>query len=130
MAKEDINEKFDAKVQELEEKLPQMPIAICAETTLASVLDILGIDNYLFHNLAIPLAGGLSGFTSSGGWRGACGVVTGGCAAIGVIVGGHEKMDMNKTMKSMSLARKYAAEYEREFGSVVCQELCGFDWSD
>src|SRR5271157_575867 len=130
MAQEDINAKFDAKIQELEERLPQVPLYDCAEETLTTVLDVLGIDNYLFHNLAMPFVGGTGGYNSASGWRGACGAIIGGCAAIGVILGGHEKMDIHDFMKPMSRAAKYAGEFEKEFGTVVCNELCGYDFSN
>ncbi len=122
---------FDKKIKELEELLPTLKEGInCAELTLTSVLDILGIDNYLFHNLAIPLAAGFGGYKSKEGWQGACGAVCGGCAAIGVIMGGHERMDNDMMLETALKAAQFAKEFEKEFGTVVCSELCGFDFSE
>jgi C_GCAxxG_C_C family probable redox protein len=127
---EDIQTKFDKKVKELEETLPNLTEGIsCGELTLSSVLEVLDVDSYLFHNIAKPLSGGFGGYKSKSGWMGACGAVAGGCAAIGVIMGGKEKMD-NETMADAYLrAAKFCSEFEKQFGTVVCSELCGYDFS-
>ncbi|MFW9823021.1 MAG: hypothetical protein ACFFE4_08810, partial [Candidatus Thorarchaeota archaeon] len=79
MTIEDINSRFDAKVKELEDYLPDMKSgANCAELTLTSVLQVLKMDNYIFHNIIKPLAGGFGGYKSKEGWMGACGAVAGG----------------------------------------------------
>ncbi|MHA1292938.1 MAG: C-GCAxxG-C-C family protein [Promethearchaeota archaeon] len=101
----------------------------CAELTLTNILDVLGIDNFFFHNLAIPLAGGFGGYKSKQGWQGACGAVAGGCAAIGVIMGGQEKIKPRKQALVMLKASKYASEFEKKFGSVICSQICGYDFS-
>jgi C_GCAxxG_C_C family probable redox protein len=122
---------FDEKLKELKELLPKLKEGInCAELTLTSVLDILGVDNYLFHNLAIPLAAGFGGYKSNKGWKGACGAVCGGCAAIGVIIGGHERMDNDMMLEAGLKAAKFAKEFENEFHTVVCSDLCDFDFSE
>lgn len=126
-----LNKKFDEKVKELEEKLPSMNSgANCAELTLTSVLEVLGVDNFMFHNIAKPLAGGFGGYKSKKGWMGACGAVAGACAAIGAIMGGKVKMDDETMAMAYSNASKYAREFENHFGSVVCSELCGYDFSN
>lgn len=130
MAKQNINERFDQKIEELNKNLPNMrEVVNCAELTLTNILDVLGVDNYLFHNIAMPLAGGFGGYKSKKGWMGACGAVAGGCAAIGAIMGGKERMDDPTMAMAYLKAAKYASEFEKEFGSVVCAELCGFDFS-
>lgn len=130
MAKQNINERFDQKIEELNKNLPNMREMVnCAELTLTNILDVLGVDNYLFHNIAMPLAGGFGGYKSKKGWMGACGAVAGGCAAIGAIMGGKERMDDPTMAMAYLKAAKYASEFEKEFGSVVCAELCGFDFS-
>ncbi|MFX1572871.1 MAG: C-GCAxxG-C-C family protein [Promethearchaeota archaeon] len=130
MTKQSIEKKFDQKIKELEKNLPNLKQTVnCAELTLTNVLDVLGVDNYLFHNLAMPLAGGFGGYKSKKGWMGACGAVAGGCAAIGVILGGNKRMDERTMTIAYLKAAKYASEFENEFGSVICSELCGFDFS-
>lgn len=129
--KKDINTRFDEKVQEMEKILPDLKKGVnCAELTLTNVLNVLGVDNYIFHNIAMPLAGGFGGYKSKKGWMGACGAVAGGCAAIGAIMGGKERMNEQIMVIAYLKASKYATEFEKEFGSVVCSELCGFDFSD
>lgn len=128
---QNIDMRFDEKLKELKDSLPKLKEGInCAELTLTSVLDILGIDNYLFHNLAIPLAAGFGGYKSKKGWKGACGAVCGGCAAIGVVMGGHERMNNDLMLTASLRAAKFAVEFEKEFGTVVCSELCGVDFSE
>ncbi len=130
MSKPEIFVKFDETVNELEKTLPDMKEgANCAELTLTSVLEILGIDNHYFHNLAMPLAGGFGGYKSEKGWMGACGAVAGACAAIGVIMGGNEKMNTETMAMAYLKASKFCTEFEKQFGTVVCSGLCGYDFS-
>ena len=87
----DIETKFDEALKELEDFLPKATPAGCAEATLTSILKILEIEDELINNIMIPLSGGLGGYKSEKGWVGPCGAVVGGCAAVGVILGGKEK---------------------------------------
>lgn len=91
---------------------------------------MLDIDNYMFHNLAMPLAGGFGGYKSKDGWQGACGAVAGACMAIGIIMGGEKKMDPVKMAMAYLKASKYCSEFEEQFGTVVCADLCGYDFSE
>ncbi|MFW9937343.1 MAG: C-GCAxxG-C-C family protein [Candidatus Thorarchaeota archaeon] len=131
MLNKNIMSRFDEKIKEMEKNLPNLKKgANCAELTLTNILDVLEIDSYLFHNIAMPLAGGFGGYKSKKGWQGACGAVAGGCAAIGVIMGGQEKMNVDKMAIAYLKAAKFATEFEKEFGTVVCSELCGYDFSE
>ena len=130
MVKNNLQSKFDVKVKELEKDLPGKNVGVnCAELTLTSVLEVLGVDNYMFHNIAKPLAGGFGGYKSKEGWMGACGAVVGACAAIGAIMGGKKIMDDDTMALAYFKAAKYCSEFENQFGSVVCSELCGYDFS-
>ncbi|MHA1687862.1 MAG: C-GCAxxG-C-C family protein [Promethearchaeota archaeon] len=130
MEDKDLNKKFDEMIARLKDKLPKMKEGVnCAELTFTSVLKVLGIDNGIFHNLIIPLAGGLGGYKSKEGWQGACGAVCGGCAALGVIMGGKERMHNDLIPMAYLKASKFATDFENQFGSVVCSQLCGFDFS-
>ena len=127
----DIQARFDEKIKEMEENLPKMTVGVnCAELTLTSVLDVLGIENGVINNLMIPLAGGFGGYKSEKGWQGACGGVGGGCAAAGIILGGNERMPDQSIPVAYLKAAKFATDFEKEFGTVVCSELCGYDFSD
>lgn len=78
----------------------------------------------------IPLSGGLAAYKSENGWSGPCGVICGGCAAIGVIVGGREKMSSELVQLAIIKGRELPTAFEKKFGSVVCTELCGYDFSE
>ena len=97
----DIETKFDEALKELEDFLPKATPAGCAEATLTSILKILEIEDELINNIMIPLSGGLGGYKSEKGWVGPCGAVVGGCAAVGVILGGKEEKN-NTTQFSPS----------------------------
>ncbi len=127
-----INKRFDEKIKELEKILPEMIPAKgrCAEITFTSILDILGFQNNIFNNLMIPLCGGLGGYKSKDGWTGPCGVVIGSCAAIGVIIGGKEKMPSDLLPVAFIKGSQFPTAFEKEFGSVICSTLCGYDFSD
>ncbi len=128
---QNLKAKFDEKIKELEEKLPNMGDgANCAELTATSVLEILGIKDGIINNLMIPLAGGFGGYKSQSGWSGACGAVCGGIAATGVILGGKERMPNGLIPVAYLKGAKFATEFEKEFGSVDCPSLCGYDFSD
>lgn len=128
---QDIQAKFDEKIKDMEEKLPKLRVGVnCAELTLTSILDVLGIKNHVINNLMIPLAGGFGGYKSEKGWQGACGAVCGGCAATGIILGGKERMPDESIPVAYLKAAKFAADFEKEFGTVVCSGLCGYDFSD
>ncbi|TFF88740.1 MAG: hypothetical protein EU550_00715 [Promethearchaeota archaeon] len=128
---EDIQQKFDEKIKQLKDELPELKKGVnCCELTFTNILDVLGIDNYMFHNLAMPLAGGFGGYKSKKGWQGACGAVAGACAAIGIIMGGEKKMDPATMAMAYLKASKYCSDFEEKWGTVVCADLCGYDFSD
>ncbi|MFX1281286.1 MAG: C-GCAxxG-C-C family protein [Promethearchaeota archaeon] len=130
MVENNLQAKFDEKVKGLEKELPNRTVGVnCAELTLTSILEVLNVDNYMFHNIAKPLAGGFGGYKSKEGWMGACGAVTGACAAIGAIMGGRKLMDDDTMALAYFKAAKYCSEFEKQFGSVICSELCGYDFS-
>jgi len=128
----DIGTKFDAALKELKESLPKATPAGCAEATLTSILKILEIEEELINNIMIPLSGGLGGYKSEEGWVGPCGAVVGGCAAVGVILGGKEKKLMSPNLVPLAYMKsaQFAKDFEKEFGTVLCPTLSGYDFSD
>ncbi len=128
----DVAARFDEKLRKLEKVIPELNLstANCAELTLTSVLEILGIDNFFFHNLVIPLAGGFGGYKSKKSWMGACGAVSGGCTALGIVIGGPTERMRNSVVPTAYLkASSFCSDFEKQFGSVVCSEICGHDLS-
>ncbi|MFX1324755.1 MAG: C-GCAxxG-C-C family protein [Promethearchaeota archaeon] len=128
----DINSRFDELLEDLKESLSKETPAGCAEATFRHVSNILGIENQLINNIMIPLSGGLGGYKSEKGWFGPCGAVVGGCAAVGAILGGKEKepLGMNLIPVAYMKSAQFAKDFEKEFGTVLCPELSGYDFSD
>lgn len=128
----EIDLKFDEALEHLKESLPKESPAGCAEATMRNILNILGIEEQLINNIMIPLSGGLGGYKSEKGWSGPCGAVVGGCAAVGAILGGKEKdpITMNLVPVAYMKSAQFAKEFEKEFGSVICPNLSGYDFSD
>ena len=128
----DINERFDEKIEELKTSLPPLGRDIgtsCAAQTLTHVLNVLGLkdfDTVYFNNLAVPFSG-FGSYSSKSGWSGPCGIVSGSIAAIGVIMGGQEKLKSLETPLVYTKAQKFATRFEGKFGSVCCKDICGYD---
>lgn len=132
MSDKNIKERFDDKLKELKEVLPPLGRNFgtsCAEQTLMSILDVLGIkdrENFYFSNLAIPFSG-FGSYSSKDGWSGPCGVVNGSIAAIGIIMGGKEIIKPREVPNVYMKVIRFAMKFEEEFGSVRCKHICGFD---
>jgi C_GCAxxG_C_C family probable redox protein len=134
MSEKDILKNIDEKIKQLEKSLPTLKGEInCAALTLTSILDALDtpeLKSFYFNNLAVPLAGGYGGFRSERNWNGPCGVINGGCAAIGIITGGKERLMFRDHMKTYQKAASFVHTFEKEFGSIECKKLSGTDFSD
>ena len=61
-----------------------------------------------------------------GGLCAVMGIIT----ATGVILGGKDRMPNELILDAYMNAAKFASDFENEFGTVVCSELCGYDFSD
>lgn len=134
MAKKDLDSQFEERIKKLKETLPKLEgEKNCSAIVLTNVVDILGIseiNRFYFNNLAVPFGGGFGGFKSIKGWKGPCGAVSGGCAAIGVILGGRERLKLKDHLNAYQKAAIFAHYFEKEFGSVACQELSGTEFND
>ncbi len=134
MVNKNINTRFDERIKYLEKALPKLEGEInCASlvlTNIISILEIPEIEAFYFNNLVIPLAGGFGGFKSMKEWKEPCGAVCGGCAAVGIIIGGREKLKFRDHLKTYQKASRFVHYFEKEFGSVACQELCGTGFND
>jgi C_GCAxxG_C_C family probable redox protein len=127
----DINSKFDELLVHLKDSLPKEIPGGCAEATMRYITSVLGIEEQLINNIMVSLSGGFGGYKSEKGWSGPCGAVVGGCAAVGAILGGKNKepLAMNEIPVAYMKSAQFAKEFENEFGSVVCPNLSGFDFS-
>jgi len=130
--KTDIIKRFDEKLIELKDTLPPMGKNIgnsCAADTFNSIVDVLNLGERkydYFNNLAVPFSG-FAQFKGKNGWKGPCGAISGALAAIGIIMGGQDKIKDLDVPKVYGKAVRFAKRFEEEFGSVMCEELCGFD---
>ncbi|NVM04479.1 MAG: C_GCAxxG_C_C family protein [Candidatus Helarchaeota archaeon] len=119
---EEVQKRFELKVKELKEILPghyktsMTSARNCAAWTVASMLDILGIDNLNLINMATPLA--VVG--------GNCGAVEGGLMIVGLILGKKGKKELNHLVATME-GLKFVKQFEKEFGSIKCKDLTGLD---
>jgi len=129
---EDMNSKFDKALEELEQTLPKEMPSGCAEATMRNVLKILGIEDTRINNIMVPLSGGLGGYKSEKGWLGPCGAVVGGCGSVGLILGGksNKELPSNLVLPAYLKSAQFAKEFEKQFGSVLCSDLSGYDFSD
>jgi C_GCAxxG_C_C family probable redox protein len=126
----DIDSKFDNLLDDLTESLPKQMPAGCAEATLKNILKVLDLEDELINNIMVPLSGGLGGYKSKEGWSGPCGAVVGGCAAVGAILGGKEPMTQNLVMPAYLKSAQFTKKFENKFGTVLCPNLSGYDFSD
>jgi C_GCAxxG_C_C family probable redox protein len=128
----DINKRFEEKLIELESLLPPLGKNIgnsCAADTLNSIIEVLDLkdaNNVYFNNLAVPFSG-FAHFKGKNGWKGPCGAISGALAAIGIISGGKDKISDLDVPKVYGKALKFSKRFQEEFGSVMCEDLCGFD---
>ena len=119
---EEVEKLFESKIKELNETLPQkytrnvMTTRNCAAWTVASILDILKIDDLNIINMASPLAGIAD----------ICGAVNGGLMMVGLIAGNRGEKEIPQFIAAAE-GVKFVKYFEREFKTSKCQELCGYD---
>lgn len=131
----DIRKRTEEKIEVLKETLPPLGYNLgmsCAAQALINILDVLNkkeLESDYYNNLMVPMAG-FGGFKSTRGWKPPCGVMCAGMMAIGLIMGGQEKLSDREAVKVFWVSSRFASKFEEEFGSTCCVELCGTDWSD
>ncbi|MFX1394747.1 MAG: C-GCAxxG-C-C family protein [Promethearchaeota archaeon] len=129
MLKKDFDSIFNEKIKELEQVLPEHEgERNGAAWTLLSVLDVLGLKEPFYNNLMIGL--GLGGYDSLCGWKSACGVIYGGCAAIGVIIGGKKELKFSKKLRVTKKTTTFINNFEKKFGAITCEQLSGVDFTN
>lgn len=92
----------------------------CGQTTIAAVLETLGIESDDAFRAASGLADGI-GLTGDG----SCGALTGGCMAMGLVHGRTREQfsDPFAAMKSYDLARELHQDFVTRYGSSRCREI-------
>jgi len=119
---EEVKERFEKKIQELKEELPKkykgdsIHSRNCAAWTVASMLELLNIEDTNIINMASPLAG----ITRI------CGAVEGGLMMVGLIIGENGKKEVPQWTAAAE-GMKYIKRFEKKFCSVKCPDLTGHD---
>jgi len=113
--KEEIANKASKLAEEFERKCTG-----CAQTTIAGILEALGIKNDDVFKAARGLADGL-GLTGDG----TCGALVGGAMVISYLFGRERKdfEDMLKPIKSYLLVKKLHDQFVEKYGTCRCSEL-------
>lgn len=134
VSEKNVLRRFKDKIEELKTSLPPLGRErgnSCAADTLNSILEILNLkefDSYYYNNLAIPFSG-FGSYQNEKGWKGPCGIVSGAMAAIGIIMGGQERAKSEDVPMIFMKTLMFADKFEKQFGSLSCQDLCGLDLS-
>jgi C_GCAxxG_C_C family probable redox protein len=92
----------------------------CAQTTIAGIFEVLGIENDDVFRSASGLADGL-GLTGDG----ACGALVGGAMVIGYLFGRKKKdfSDMMKPMTSYILTKRLHDRFVERYGTCRCYDI-------
>lgn len=96
----------------------------CAETTLIALQEQLSLPEAGDSSTAMALNGGIaySGAT--------CGAITGAALAVGRLAGLSLPDHAEAKREARNLVEGLLAAFSREFGSVNCRELTGYDFRD
>ncbi len=119
---EEVEQLFEKKIADLKETLPQKyrigPIVPrnCAAWTVASLLEILNIEDTNIINMASPLAG----ITRI------CGAIGGGLMMVGLIIGEYGKEEVPQS-KAAAAGKRFIIHFEKKFHSIQCPVLTGYD---
>ena len=92
----------------------------CAQIMVKLALDLAGDDN---PELVRAMSGLNSGMGGSGS---ACGVLTGGCAALGYFTGNGEPNEIPHE-KAREIVARYVDWFRTEYGSDRCHDIIGGD---
>ena len=95
----------------------------CSQSVLAVYGPPLGLDK----ELAIKAAAGFGGGIGCMGTL--CGALGGLFIAIGLKYGTTDPTDKDTKMKTYDIVKNAAEKFEKQFGSVNCRDLLGFDLS-
>ncbi len=96
----------------------------CAESTLMTLAEALGLGGEAIPSVATGLGGGLghSGLV--------CGCVTGAIMAIGLSVGHRRAEDQAGKDLAIQKALAFRRAFEAEVGEINCRALTGYDLTD
>lgn len=91
----------------------------CAQSVFLAYVDLFGVDRTLAATLSAPLGGGM------GRLREVCGAVSGMSLLAGLIVPAADPTDREAKAGNYALVQRFAEQFRRENGAIVCRELLG-----
>ncbi len=95
----------------------------CAQCTLVPWAEALGYDADELLRMAAAFGGGM--------FRGdTCGAVGGAMLAIGARYGHFEPHDKEGDLRQQAKVKEFQDRFTERFGSTICRELLGFDFSN
>jgi C_GCAxxG_C_C family probable redox protein len=95
----------------------------CAQSVLLTMFEHWNGKDEVIPKIATAFGGGIGRCGS------VCGALTGGVMALGIKYGTNEP-SLEKRLKAYELAQKFYKRFEKQFGSVLCRELIGYDLSN
>ncbi|MEI7810938.1 MAG: C-GCAxxG-C-C family protein [Ignavibacteria bacterium] len=93
----------------------------CSQSVFSTYSEKLGLDSQTALKVACPFGAGMaySGET--------CGAVTGALMLIGLKYGKYSLDDLAAKEKTYSLTHKFIEEFRKQYGSLKCSDLLGYD---
>lgn len=95
----------------------------CAQSVLLTMFEYWNGDSELIPKIATGFGGGIGRCGS------VCGALAGGVMALGIRYGTNEP-SVEKRLKTYELSQKLYKRFEKNHGSVLCQQLIGYDLSN
>ena len=89
----------------------------CAQAVLCAYDDITGLDRTTSAKLASSFGGGM------GRMREVCGCVSGALMVLGLVYGYDDPADNEAKRNHYALVQRFAEEFRKENGSIICREL-------
>jgi C_GCAxxG_C_C family probable redox protein len=95
----------------------------CAQSVLLTMFEYWNGENELIPKIATAFGGGIGRCGS------VCGALTGGIMALGIKYGTNEP-SLEKRLEAYKKAQEFYKRFEEHHGSVLCQELIGYNLSN
>ena len=94
----------------------------CSQIVFSELSDDVGINKDDARKIASLFGGGI--------WSGeVCGAFTGALMALGLKYGHCKEGDVDAQNIGMSKLMEFKSKFEKEYGSVVCRKIMGYDLS-
>jgi len=96
----------------------------CSQSVLLPFQELLGLDDELTFKASSALCAGL-------GMGKTCGALAGGVMVLGLINGRQRiEQGLEGLTPGLMLAQSLVQRFEQEFGTTVCYDISGVDWTD